>query len=127
MLPATHRMLRSEDFSLVVRRGRRAGSAHLAVHLLLASDTDLAARGPARVGVVVSRAVGTAVTRTRVKRRLRAVASSRLHRLPDGALAVLRATPASAGATSAALALDLDRTLDRVLAPGRRSGVRTPP
>ena len=130
MLPARHRMRRSEEFSRAVRRGRRAGSAHLAVHLLLASDTDpaaQAARGPARVGVVVSKAVGTAVTRTRVKRRLRAVASARLHRLPDGALAVLRATPASAEATSAALGLDLDRSLDRVLTPSRRSGVRISP
>ena len=125
MLPATHRMRRSEDFTLAVRRGRRAGSAHLGVHLLLASETDPAhPLRPARVGIVVSKAVGTAVTRTGVKRRLRAVAAGRLQRLPDGALAVLRANPAGAGATSATLAADLDRALDRVLsaAPARGAG-----
>ena len=118
MLPAAHRMRRSEDFSLAVRRGRRAGSAHLAVHLLLAPQ-GAAALAPARVGIVVSKAVGTAVTRTGVKRRLRAVAAARVGRLPDGALAVLHATPASAAATSEVLAVDLERMLDRVLSPPR--------
>ena len=118
MLPAAHRMRRSEDFSLAVRRGRRAGSTHLAVHLLLAPQ-GAATLGPALVGIVVSKAVGTAVTRTGVKRRLRAVASARVSRLPDGALAVLRATPASAAATSEVLAADLERMLDRVLSPPR--------
>ena len=123
MLPAAHRMRRSEDFSLAVRRGRRAGSANLAVHLLLASEPDHAQ--PARVGIVVSKAVGTAVTRTGVKRRLRAVASARLDRLPGGALAVLRATPASANASSAILAADLDHALDRVMSFARGNGGRS--
>ncbi len=118
VLPAAHRMRRSEDFSLAVRRGRRAGSTHLAVHLLLPPQ-GTAPLAPARVGVVVSKAVGTAVTRTGVKRRLRAVAAARIGRLPDGALAVVRATPASAAATSEMLAADLDRMLKRVLSPPR--------
>ena len=126
MLPATHRMRRSEDFALAVRRGRRAGSAHLAVHLFVPAQSDHPHDlGPARVGIVVSKAVGTAVTRTRVKRRLRAVASTRLHRFPDGTLAVLRATSASADATSATLAADLDSTLDRVMRVARHRGVGT--
>ncbi len=114
MLPAPHRMRRAEDFTLAVRRGRRAGSALVAVHLLMPPDVDR----PARVGVVVSKAVGTAVTRTRVKRRLRALAAGRVHRLPRGALAVVRANPAAAGATSATLGADLDRALHRVLPGG---------
>lgn len=143
MLPAPARMRRGEDFSLAVRRGRRAGSTHLAVHLATVDRLDepsalrgtgtTPAAGPRRhpsstglhvvepvaprVGFVVSKAVGNAVTRTRVKRRLRALAASRLHRLPAGSLTVLRATPASAQASSAVLASDLDRVLDRVLRP----------
>lgn len=113
MLPAPHRMRRSDDFSLAVRRGRRAGGRYLAVHLMLAVEP----REPAQVGVVVAKAVGTAVVRTQVKRRLRGVAAAALGRLPDGTKAVLRAHPASAGATSAALAADVDRALDRLLGP----------
>lgn len=116
MLPAPHRMRRSVDFTLAVRRGRRSGSAHLAVHLMMMPDCDR----PARVGVVVNKAVGTAVTRTRVKRRLRALAAERVQRLPLGSLVVVRANPASAGALFATLAADLDRALDRVLPHGGR-------
>jgi len=109
-------MRRGEDFSLAVRRGRRAGSTHLALHLIERPECA----EQVRVGLVVSKAVGNAVVRTRVKRRLRAVAASRLDRFPGGSLAVLRATPASAAATSQQLSADLDRTLRRVL-PARRS------
>lgn len=121
MLPAPHRMRRSEDFTLAVRRGRRAGSTRLGVHLLVGSDTEQ----PARIGVVVTKAVGSAVARTRVKRQLRALAFSRLGRIPRGALAVLRANPAAAGTTSAVLGEDLDRALDRVLSARAPSGNRS--
>jgi len=69
----------------------------------------------ARVGFVVSKAVGGAVVRTRVKRRLRAVLAQRLERLPAGSLLVVRANPAAAEATSAELARSVDRVLERVL------------
>ncbi len=77
------------------------------------------APAPARVGLVVGKTVGPAVVRTRVKRRLRAVASARVRALPAGALVVLRAGPAAADASSADLAADLDRALARLLAPRR--------
>ncbi len=70
---------------------------------------------PARVGFVVSKAVGTAVVRTRVKRRLRAVVTARLAALPTGSLLVVRANPVAAQATSAELAVSLDRALGRLL------------
>jgi ribonuclease P protein component len=66
------------------------------------------------VGVVVSRAVGSAVVRTTVKRRLRGVARSRVAHVPEGTLLVIRANPAAAGATSAVLAEDLDAALRRL-------------
>ena len=79
---------------------------------------------PALVGLVVSRAVGPAVTRTRVKRRLRHLTAQRLERLSPGSLLVLRANPPAATATSAELGADLDRALDRALRPAA-SPVRT--
>ena len=119
MLPAPHRMRRAADFTLAVRRGRRAGGPRLAVHLMLdpaAAGTPSPADLP-RVGLVVGRSVGPAVTRTRVKRRLRAVAAARIAGLPPGSLMVLRANPAAADATSADLGADLDRALARLLSP----------
>jgi ribonuclease P protein component len=110
-------MRRREDFTGTVRRGRRAGRPLLAVHLLAPqTGTTPDDACPARVGLVVSRAVGPAVTRTRVKRRLRHLAAARLARLAPGSLLVVRANPAAATATSAELGDDLDRALARVLA-----------
>ncbi len=80
-----------------------------------------ASDAPARVGLVVGKTVGQAVTRTRVKRRLRAVAAARLPVLPPGSLVVLRANPAAAAATSADLGTDLDRALARLLGTGAPS------
>jgi ribonuclease P protein component len=130
VLPAPHRMRHRDDFTRAVRRGRRAGRPLLAVHLLaptVAGEGRAAApalAAPALVGLVVSRAVGPAVTRTRVKRRLRHVTAQRLERLAPGSLLVVRANPAAAAASSAALAVDLDGALDRVLATAPRTSPR---
>jgi ribonuclease P protein component len=128
VLPAPHRMRHREDFTRAVRRGRRAGRPLLAVHLLAPEAGGADECSPALVGLVVSRAVGPAVTRTRVKRRLRHLAAQRLQRLSPGSLLVVRANPPSATATSAELGGDLDRALDRALrpaaAPTRTGGQR---
>jgi ribonuclease P protein component len=66
-----------------------------------------------RVGFVVSRAVGPAVVRNRVKRRLRHLMRERVAGLEPGTLVVVRAQPAAAGASSAELGAELDRCLAR--------------
>ena len=78
---------------------------------------------PARVGFVVSKAVGGAVIRNRTKRVLRHLVAARLTRIPAGCDLVVRANPAAAGATTPELAAELDRALDAVL---RRLGSRSP-
>ena len=67
------------------------------------------------VGLVVSKAVGGAVLRNQVKRRLRHLARERLTSLPGSAVLVVRALPPAATASSAELGADLDRALGRVL------------
>jgi len=62
------------------------------------------------VGFVVSKAVGNAVTRNVVKRRLREAIRGRLGTL-DGQVLVVRANPASADADFRQLSDDLDRCL----------------
>jgi ribonuclease P protein component len=104
------------DFEAAVRRGRRAGRRSLVVHAVLTGESDQAAR----VGFVVSRAVGTAVVRNRVKRQLRAAMAARVVGLPEGTLVVVRANPAAAGAPGSTLVADLDVALPRALASGER-------
>jgi ribonuclease P protein component len=111
VLPATHRLTRGGDLRRVSRTGRRAGSETLVVHLVTRDD-----QGPARIGFVVSRAVGNSVVRHRVQRRLRHLCRERLSGLPAGCELVVRALPSAAGASYAELGADLDRCLQRGLA-----------
>jgi ribonuclease P protein component len=69
---------------------------------------------------VVSRAVGGAVVRNLVKRRLRHLARARIDALPPGAMLVVRALPAAAGRTYAELGADLDGALARATTGRRR-------
>ena len=63
-----------------MRGGVRSGRDSLVVHLA-GNPLD---HGPVVVGFVVSKAIGNAVVRNRVKRRLRAVVSHRIDQLPEG-------------------------------------------
>ena len=77
---------------------------------------------PARVGFVVSKAVGNAVVRNRTKRRLRALMAERIEDLPAGVDVVVRAQPAAAAATYDELGRDIDRCLRRIVsAPSSRA------
>ncbi len=123
MLPAPHRMRLHREFDQAVRRGRRAGGRYLVVHLWVPADVassapDVGSPGQdrrVRVGLVVSRAVGNAVVRNQVKRRLRAQLTLRLGRLPVGSLVVVRAQAAVNTLSSAGMGEALDRALGRLL------------
>jgi len=110
VLPADHRLTRPASFRRAVKAGRRAGARTLVTHL--ATVDEPAGDGP-RVGLVVSKAVGSAVVRNRVKRRLRHAARARIALLPQDALLVVRALPTASTASYEELAADLDRCLDR--------------
>ncbi|RCK70360.1 ribonuclease P protein component [Desertihabitans brevis] len=107
MLPATHRMRSSREFAETIRSGVRVGGPRIVMH----ARTGEAGDG-ARVGFVVSRAVGGAVTRNRVKRRLRHLVAQHLDELGDLRL-VVRALPRSA-AEPDGLAEDVQTGLSRV-------------
>ena len=107
-------MRHGAEFTLTVRTGARAGRPCVVGHLLVRADGPDEAE-PARVGFVVSRAVGPAVTRNRVKRRLRELMRGYLHSLPSGSLLVVRANAAAAHAGHPDLAADLDSVISRLL------------
>jgi ribonuclease P protein component len=80
---------------------------------------DQARTGPqARAGFVVSKAVGNAVVRNRVRRRLRHLCATRLGSLPPGSILVIRALPPAADADSAVLGRELDAALKRLTGGG---------
>ena len=89
MLPAQTRMRQASDFRATVRGGVRAARPTLVVHARTTNSP------PSRVGFVVSKAVGNAVTRNRVKRRLRHLVQPLLGSGPDVTV-VVRALPAAA-------------------------------
>lgn len=139
MLPAVHRMRRGEDFDRTVRRGHRAARRTVVMHALWSVDASLnhpqsgdeavddwytQRVPPAQVGFVVSRAVGSSVVRSRVKRRLRHVMRDRLDLLPAQSLVVLRATPRAAEAPSSELARDIDELIVKVR---RKAGLSEKP
>ena len=133
MLPAGARLRRRSDFAATLRagRGRTGGSGPslLVVHLSAASNNPIDPAGasdvfPPRAGFVVSRAVGGAVVRNRVRRRLRHLVAARLGGLPAGSRLVVRALPAAATASWAELESALDSAL--TARPARSGQERRP-
>ncbi|MER7167942.1 ribonuclease P protein component [Micromonospora sp. NPDC000207] len=131
MLAAAQRLRRSTDFAVAVRAGRRVGRGSVVVHLTLPTSTSpKPAResgteepsAPTRAGFVVSKAVGPAVVRNRVRRRLRHLVRDRIDELPAGSDLVVRALPSAADASYSRLGADLDAALEAArTARARRS------
>jgi len=102
---------RPADFRTTVRRGRRVGTPHAVVHVIDREPSD-----PSRFGFIVSKAVGGAVTRNLVRRRLRAVCRDILSTVSTGSDVVIRPLPGSDQVEWA--------TLHDEIADGIRRGVK---
>jgi ribonuclease P protein component len=90
------------------------GRPTLVVHLSTAAAGPSAAEPDVRVGFVVSKAVGNAVTRNRVKRRLRHLTAEVLPTTPPGTRAVVRALPRAA-TNPAEVGTDLDKAWEKAI------------
>ncbi|MGV0635598.1 ribonuclease P protein component [Mycolicibacillus trivialis] len=115
MLPAQYRMRRSTEFADTIKRGTRSVQPDLVVHARRTGCPD----GP-RIGLVVSKSVGTAVDRHRVSRRLRHVARDLLGELDSADRIVIRARPSSREAVSESFNRQLQAGFKHAL---RRAGV----
>jgi ribonuclease P protein component len=82
------RLTRSADFERVYRQGRSHGNRYLVLYAFPRSG-----EGEARLGVSVSRKVGGAVDRNRVKRLLREAVSASETTMPAGHDVVVVARP----------------------------------
>ncbi|HYJ54731.1 MAG TPA: ribonuclease P protein component [Mycobacterium sp.] len=110
MLPAQYRMTRSTEFGVTVSRGVKAAQPDL---VLYARSDETGEPGP-RIGLVVSKAVGNAVQRHRVSRRLRHAARTILEDLDPADRVVIRALPSSRNAISPRLEQELRTALQRI-------------
>jgi ribonuclease P protein component len=95
-----HRLSRSRDFDAVYRRGRSVSTRHLVLYAFPRPEDDAAGAEP-RFGLAVSRKVGGAVARNRLKRRLRAALDELDTPLRPGHDYVLVARPGLAEAAEA--------------------------
>ena len=85
------RLSRSAEFERVYRQGRSKGNRFLVLYAFPRAEED--DRGGPRLGLSVSRRVGGAVDRTRVKRVLREAFWQEAERLPAGSDYVVVARP----------------------------------
>lgn len=108
MLPAARRLRDRHGFTTVVRQGRRASAGRLVGYW---DPSPTAAPEPV-VGLIVSRAVGGAVERNRVKRRLRHHLRAPLVQLPG--VVVVRALPGAAEVSSTRFGRDVERLCRRL-------------
>ena len=99
-------MVLPADFRATVRRGRRATTPS-AVYYRLATDPV----APARFGVIVSKAVGNAVDRNKVRRRLKALGRGVVDAGYRGEDVVIRVLPGSAQESWDSLSADMHAVL----------------
>jgi ribonuclease P protein component len=139
VLPADARIRSSRDFGSALKRGRRAARGGVVVHWApaIAATEDIAAQPPtppaadanrtARAGFVVSKAVGNAVARNKVKRRLRHAVAAELPHWPPGTDVVVRATPRAAERDFAELQRDLTEAVQSARAGKSGRKLRSAP
>jgi ribonuclease P protein component len=104
---AQHRLSATADFEAARKRGRSWGNALLVLHVVRVPE------GPTRCGFSVSRRVGNAVARNRVRRRLREIVRCRLTAVAPGWHLVLTARPATVAAPYRALLQSVDELFRR--------------
>jgi len=110
VLARANRVVRADDFRMVVRRGRRSVTPH-AIYYRLEREADQ----PLRFGIIVARSVGSAPARNLVRRRFRALGRQFVEAGSRGNDVVVRALPGAAQAGWTTLADDMHAALDSSL------------
>lgn len=102
MVAVAHRISSGSDFSRTLKQGVRVSTRDLMVTVSIAPArwpdpsgrrVDVASTGGPRLGLIVSKAIGDAVTRHAVARRIRAGFAAVLTEFPTDAMIVVRPRP----------------------------------
>jgi ribonuclease P protein component len=109
------RLRARSSFLAAQRRGRRISGRNLVVYALARSEREREER--ARIGITVSKKVGNAVVRNRVKRWLRECYRRMASSAPGGTDLVIIARPATAHSTYQRTAEELSELIARVRIP----------
>jgi ribonuclease P protein component len=110
VLATKNRLRTSTDFSTTVRSGVRNGRRNVVLY-----TATIGADEPSRIGFIVSKAVGNAVARNLVKRRLREAGAVSLREHGTGFAIVVRALPSSATASWQELLTDYNAALETTM------------
>lgn len=113
--PRSARLRRSSEYEQLRRQGRRHAAGHFVVQVLIEETL------PVRLGLTVSRKVGCAVVRNRLKRQLREFFRTRQHTYKSGLQLVISARSSAAGLSYSCLAHELDSLLAGYQFPVSRS------
>jgi ribonuclease P protein component len=113
-----HRLSRSRDFDAVYRQGRSVSTRYLVLYWF-ARQEGADAMGAVRLGLAVPKAVGTAVVRNRIKRRLRELFRERSSGLPQDHDYVLVVRPGLAEAAESRGFDWLRERVDEILGKAR--------
>ncbi|MDO5743539.1 MAG: ribonuclease P protein component [Micrococcaceae bacterium] len=111
MLPKNQRLRLSQDFTATVRSGARTGRRNVVLYARIRTDEP---QGNNRFGFIVSKAVGNAVHRNLVKRRMRVLAAQ-FTAEAIGLDVVVRALPGSSDITWDELSQQVRSALGSVL------------
>lgn len=118
-----NRVTKGDDYRHIVRRGNRVSGALSITHAVFrisqdesdpCDDSQIHTGSTARFGFIISKAVGNAVTRNLVRRRMKTIVDRRMSAGFTDADVVFRALPASAGASFALLESEMNTALDRL-------------
>jgi ribonuclease P protein component len=108
VLKRANRVVTAGDFRSTVRTGRRVTTPHALLYVARREQSDVT-----RIGFIVSKSVGNAVTRNLVTRRLRAIGHGVVLSRPTGTDLIIRALPGSPGVSWTTLQSEILSGLER--------------
>ncbi|AOM81407.1 ribonuclease P protein component [Salisediminibacterium beveridgei] len=87
-----HRLRKNEDFQSVFKSGKSVANRQFVVYTLAKPG-----QGPSRFGLSISKKIGNAVTRNRIKRLVKEVIRLQIHEMPsDMDVVIIARKPAAA-------------------------------
>lgn len=105
MLNKNYRLKKNKDFRTAYKKGKTFFSPSIVMYAFNSNSSNL------RIGFTVSKKVGKAVVRNRVKRKMREICRLNLHKLKDGYDIIFVAKPSIITKSYQEISKDINRLL----------------